>query len=150
MENNENKSICHSCGGACCRNMGCHISPRDLPEISVDYILNMLKTGNYSIDYWEGDVFEKERGQTYYLRMRNVGSNIVDPSWGGKPCVMFSPEIGCKLSWENRPRGGKALIPQKDFNCSKTTYSKKDCVIEWYEFQNILDKVVREVYSWDD
>ena len=143
MENNENKTICSLCAGKCCKNMGCHLAPEDVNEISVKEILSLINTENYSIDYWEGDVFNKKRGVTYYLRMRNLNSPIIDPSWGGKPCAMFSISTGCKLNWENRPMGGKGLIPKKDEKSPcRTIYSKEQCCKDWYKYQDIFDEVI--------
>jgi hypothetical protein len=146
MNNNENKSLCSLCNGKCCQQMGCHLSPEDLSEISVESITELLKTGNYSIDWWEGDIFNKDRDRSYYIRTRNVNSSVLDPSWGGKPCVLFVSRKGCSLSWENRPKGGKGVIPQDNFEC-KTVYSKPDSVRDWYQYQNILDEVVEWYYD---
>jgi Fe-S-cluster containining protein len=141
--NNENKTICSSCGGKCCKNMGCHYSPDDVGEITIESIQSLLNTGNVSIDWWEGDVLEKERGQVYYLRVRNVNEGILDPSWGGVPCKLLT-KSGCSLSWKNRPKGGRGVIPIEGGNC-QTEYSKKQCAIDWYPYQNTLDSVVDSI-----
>jgi len=81
--NNENKEVCSNCGGQCCKSMGCQFSPRDFKEITFEVLRQEINKGNISIDWWEGDVFDNdERGRTYYLRMRNKNSDIVNPSWG--------------------------------------------------------------------
>ncbi|MFZ2992457.1 MAG: hypothetical protein WA061_01965 [Microgenomates group bacterium] len=144
MKNNENKTICSKCNGECCRGMGCHFSPEDIGKISVESIMNVLDSGNVSIDWWEGDIFGKDRNRVFFLRMRNVNSGIIDASWGGKACVLFVDGKGCPLSFEKRPKGGKGVVPKENGKCT-TVYSKPDCVKEWYEYQDIMDLVYEKL-----
>jgi hypothetical protein len=142
LVNNENKVICSACNGKCCRNMGCHCSPEDIGEITFETILEFINTGNFSIDWWEGDVLDKNRDKTYYLRARNIDAGTIDPSWGGR-CKLLTP-TGCLLPFEKRPKGGRAVTPVKTFDC-KGDYSKKECCVDWYPYQNILDEVVDHI-----
>jgi hypothetical protein len=141
-ENNENKTICSACGGRCCNTMGCHYSPDDIGEIRVDNIMSHLNTGNVSIDWWEGDVFEKDRSHVYYLRARHKHAGILDGSWGGR-CRLLTEE-GCSLPFEKRPKGGRAVIPAEDFKC-KGLYSKRQCCEDWYKYQDVLDNIVKNL-----
>jgi len=139
--NNENFNLCSKCQGKCCKNMGCHYSPRDFKQIDVKTLKKLIDEGNTSIDWWEGDIFDKDdkgRDRTYYLRMRNKNSKIIDPSWGGE-CILLTEE-GCSLSFYNRPMGGRGLIPNEK-DCIDE-YSKEDCCKEWYPYQNILEFLV--------
>ncbi|MDO4282176.1 MAG: hypothetical protein Q4D02_00945 [Clostridia bacterium] len=147
MKNNENKSICSICGGRCCKSMGCHLSPEDVfrgEEPNVMSILKLLKTGYFSVDWWEGDPRAEISEDmalyiTMFIRVMNVNGKVIDPSWGGK-CKLLTSH-GCALSFEQRPKGGKALIPQADFNC-QSSYDKKEAAIEWVPYQDLISRAL--------
>jgi hypothetical protein len=61
----ENKELCRKCGGVCCKNMACHFSPDDFPEITFNALKAEIEKGHISIDCWEGDIDEKKN---YYGR----------------------------------------------------------------------------------
>lgn len=132
---------CGICRGACCRHMGCHFSPRDFSDISFESLKAEIETKQYiSIDWWEGD-----DGPEYYLRVRNIGGNIVDPSWGGV-CVLLTDD-GCPLPFEERPLGARALKPKDTYNSScESYYTKEDCKNEWKQYTDILKELVD--YFW--
>lgn len=139
MKCNEDINICKSCGGMCCKTMGCHFSPKDFDTISVEYLKNMINRGYISIDWWDGDVDELDKYErVYFLRMRNKNGNIVDPSWGGQ-CILWTEE-GCPFDWFHRPMGGKALVPNKNRWC-ETLYSKENCVRDWRKYWDILNEL---------
>lgn len=139
MKNNENKEICSKCKGRCCKNMGCHYSPRDFEKIEFEYLKNRIEKENISIDWWDGDILSiNEYSRVYYLRCRNIDSEIVNPSWGGQ-CMNLT-DNGCNLSFKDRPLGGKMVIPQESYNCINE-YSKEDCVKEWRAYHSVLDKL---------
>ncbi len=139
----ENKEICSICEGTCCKRMGCHFSPNDFKDLSFEGLKNEIDKGYISIDWWEGNPFcdTRDISHAYFLRIKNVGGNIIDPSWGGRCCLLT--DTGCPLSYNERPKGGRELIPKKtiDGDCL-ITYSKIDCAIEWYKYNDILDKLV--------
>ena len=137
FKNNES-SICSECKGQCCKRMGCHYSPDDFKEITFEILKELIDKGNTSIDWWEGDVLDKDRERTYYLRVRNKNSDIVDPAWIGE-CSLLT-NSGCSLLFESRPKGGRSVIPQKDFECT-SEYLKDTCCKEWYPYQHILDNL---------
>jgi len=139
QDNNENIELCAKCKGYCCKSLGCHFSPRDFEDISFETLKKIIKKGHISIDWWDGDVFDKNRDRTLYLRIRNKNASIVDPSWGGE-CMLLT-EHGCSLSFNERPMGGRGLIP--GVNECIVKYSKEDCCKEWYEYQNLLEKLVK-------
>lgn len=129
---------CNICRGACCKHMGCHFSPRDFKEISFESLKAEIETKGYiSIDWWEN----WEDGPEYFLRMRNVGGDIIDPSWGGV-CVLLT-ENGCPLSFEERPLGARALQPRFTYDgpC-ESYYTKEDCKNEWKQYSDILRELV--------
>lgn len=125
-------AMCKKCGGACCKQMGCHYSPSDFSEITYESLMAEIKKGHISIDWWEGECDE------YFLRIRNVERQVVDPSWGGT-CSLLSKN-GCVLKFEDRPLGARALEPKRDrygFQCVQH-YTKEDCKNEWAAHNNIL------------
>ena len=142
----ENKELCSKCKGVCCKRAGCHLSPDDVIKLKGSItrigLYELLKTGNYSIDWWDGFEVKKDNfhGKGYYLRMRHVGANIIDPSWGGV-CVLLT-DNGCPLSYDNRPKSGRLLVPDKNYNCI-TPYSKYDSVCDWYKYWKILNELVK-------
>lgn len=138
----ENKELCNLCEGACCKSMGCHYSPQDFKEISFESLKVEIDKGYISIDWWEGNPFDDldySIDQAYFLRVRNINSEVVDPSWGGV-CSLLT-DNGCTLSYEERPKGGRELIPVAgNINCI-ANYSKQDCAKEWYKHDDILTQL---------
>lgn len=148
MKNNiptfEPNDSCKKCEGACCKQMGCHFSPKDFDEISFESLKSEIDKGVISIDWWE----EQDGGCSYFLRMRNVGAPIVDPSWGGR-CILLT-ETGCPLPFEKRPLGARALIPKRavptgiyifDGICH-SYYDKEQCKNDWLKYDDILRQLV--------
>lgn len=133
---NCNNETCSKCAGACCKNMGCHISPNDLKEVTKDSIMKLLSSDVVSIDRWEDD------DPIYYLRIRNSNSKIIDYSWGGRCSILA--DNGCLLEYKYRPRGARELVPHTSHLCNGR-YNKWDCVQEWKQFQKILKKVLKEI-----
>ena len=139
-KNKVNSHICKACGGDCCNSMGCHIAPDDLMSLNIsDIILFIDESGCISIDWWEGNPITEEytNKRAYFLRIRNKGANVIDPSWGGKCCLL--EKSGCKLPFEYRPKGARELIPRID-ECEQN-YTKQQCVIDWLQYNDLLEQV---------
>jgi hypothetical protein len=140
-------AICKKCGGECCKNMGCHFSPDDFQDLSYESLKKEIQHGNISIDYWHGDINEKKNclSRTYYLRMKNKGAKIVDPSWGGQ-CNIWNPTTGCPLPFEKRPKGARLLIPfspsEAKYRC-EAEYTKEMCVTDWRKHHETLKKLAK-------
>lgn len=141
----ENKQLCARCKGQCCKRCGCHYSPEDFKEITFDALANEIDKGHISIDWWDGSPFENANesknniSQAYFLRIRNVGASIIDPSWGGV-CSLLT-DIGCPLSYEERPKGARELIPEEYKSCH-SNYTKQQACQEWYKYDDILQQLV--------
>ncbi len=75
------------------------------------------------------------------MRARHKGGNPIDAYTRSGPCVNWTPEDGCKFSWEDRPAGGRGLIPQENKRCSKSTFDKVPGVISWIPFSDLLESV---------
>lgn len=141
--NRINSGLCKKCAGRCCSNLGCHISPDDLKEITIDSIINLIDESNViSIDWWEGDpVTEDATGdRVYFLRIKNEDAKTIDPAFGGHRCGILT-ENGCPLPFSYRPKGARDLIPVPgDCEC-KDQYSKQQCCIDWMKHQDVLSAV---------
>lgn len=132
--------LCKKCKGACCKRMGCEISPSQIKGLSKDnsaekqnteIILKVLKTGIISVDWWIA------QDREYYLRMRNVDANVIDPSFGGQ-CMCLS-ETGCMLEDKFRPMTGLDLCcVERDGKFyadeNQCRYDKEGCKNEWLEY----------------
>ena len=140
----ENIEVCKRCGGGCCKAMGCHISPFDLKTISIESIISLIEeSGCISIDWWEGDPVNKvqDGSRVYYLRIKNSNSEVVDPSFGGKCSILT--DTGCPIPFEYRPKGARDLIPCDGEQECYVVYSKEQCAIDWYDYQDIMEKVYK-------
>jgi hypothetical protein len=141
----ENCSICKECGGKCCNCMGCHISPFDLKEINKESIIALIDESQcISIDWWEGNpaTGESNGSKSFYLRIRNKDATVIDPAFGGHPCILLT-DTGCPLCYKYRPKGARDLIPNATDECD-ALYEKQQCAIDWMPYSDIM----REVYNY--
>lgn len=162
IANNENP-VCRKCGGDCCKTMGCEISPGDVikwkGEISEQTIIELLNTGYISIDWWEGDprpirdipydeLDTCDYRDGHYLRMRHINGRAIDPSYGGI-CVALTKH-GCKLSLDQRPYGGRALVPNvlSPGHCT-SGWGKREAAIAWLPWNDLLEHV-KDIYREDN
>lgn len=140
---NENSHICSECGGRCCNNLGCHISPNDLKEITKESIISLIdESGCISIDYWEGnpETEEYDGNRCYYLRIKNENAKVIDAAFVQNSCSILTDK-GCPLSFEYRPKGARDLIPAYGNIDCKDTYSKQQCCIDWMKHQSVMNEV---------
>lgn len=132
---NVNPKICSQCGGACCKRCGCHYSPDDFEEISFEYLKTKIEKGYISIEYIDAEMILQATG-VYILRIRNQDAPIVDNTLRRTPCILLT-ESGCKLDYDNRPAGGKLLVPHPNGKCQQN-YHIEDCCHEWRPHQKVL------------
>lgn len=143
--------MCATCG-KCCRRMPGQFLPDDLGqtvEERQDKALQLLKSGDYSIDWYEGDprLFSQKLGddlrdRVYYLRpsTKRAHGIIFDPSWGGE-CVLLGSN-GCTLKREDRPTICKALVPSEK-GCNGM--SKQECALLWLDDSEWLGQLGEEL-----
>lgn len=159
-----NKSMCALCGGQCCQNMAGSYAPEDFKqEITTDFIVSLLLTGKFAIDWWELDArYDKKKwdyknmlSRTCYLRPRHIKEDAVKGSWGGV-CVNWKKESGCTLPKSDRPYGCRKLIPKLiggvDTHCTynkKDKAGKRDIAIKWIPYQNILEEAIQKYYKME-
>ena len=140
---NTKPELCKKCGGRCCIKCGCYYSPEDFGKITYQKLKKEISKGNIKIQYIHGKYLDSKKG-VFILRVKNVGEAAVGKNLKSK-CVFLTKE-GCKLSFEDRPAGGKLLIPFIDDNgivrCYNS-YSLYDCCKEWHTYRRIVKKLVR-------
>ena len=142
----EDNDICRECGGFCCKKSVCDYSPKDFDDLSINKLHEKLLEGNISIiSYLE---FKRSgNGKLYaepflYLRARNVDRDVVDLVSYKKRCSMLK-EDGCSYSFEERPFGGRNLIPGKS-RCIPEI-DPYDIVMEWGRYQKVLHRLVKRI-----
>jgi len=124
-------SLCTECGGKCCKHYSGILWPSDIVPLEAETIAEMLKSGNYVIDWYEGGnrfLRPKHKADPY-----NRG--IYEPSWGGE-CI-FLTETGCSLEWDKRPLMCRAVKPSKG-KCDSNTGGKKGASRAWQDYQEMI------------
>ena len=143
-------SLCRECNGRCCKGMPGAMSPIDVHPLTKGRIVEMLLSGQYAIDYWEGDPREgeDEMSVAYFIRPAVAGCDkLVDASWGG-PCGLFVDGTGCSLSYEDRPQACRSLQADEDGHCRCEHNIKQQIAIDWLPYNDMIDaciKTVREI-----
>lgn len=149
-----NYKLCAACGGDCCQRMAGQYVPEDFKqEITAEFILSILQTGKFAIDWWEGD------DQPHYIRPRHVGEPAVKGSWGGV-CVNWSKESGCSLSEEDRPTGCKKLVPKvvgtgelKEYRCNykkSDKLGKYEMAVRWKPYQKEIFDAIDQYRQYEN
>lgn len=152
MEKYEDKELCKTCG-KCCLKCGCDYIPEDFENLGVNYIYDKLMEGKISIVSCLS--FEKVKDKIVmvpflYLRARNRNRDIVDLVSLKTTCSLLKKD-GCPYTYENRPSGGKNLVPVPDGRC----YPKvplEELAWKWEPYQKMLARLVKRIsgYSVDD
>ena len=153
IKNNENAEICAECGGWCCKQMPGIFTPKQIGAPNKkklrENLLTLLKTGKYSIDWWEGDPREDidEINRVYFFRpaTKRALGRVQDASWGGE-CALLT-DSGCELSWKERPDECKYIIPISAGHCErhKKARIKKQLCIDWLEYNDVIESVLEEL-----
>ena len=167
IEKIENKILCSQCKGKCCQRHACECLPYDF-NFDVDLIEKALESGKYSID------FERKSSQSFisranksitlnlysilcsqeeclYIRPRNKNRPIVDILHSKEdegPCVFWSLEKGCELSYEQRPTMGKVLLPLPDNNCVHL-FSRGVLIEEWKPYTKEIFELAKKFFDED-
>ena len=165
-------SFCEQCGGLCCQNDGCITSPDDF-DGDVSKMRRAIESGCYSIDLFmekyssyviKGNeiklIIDKalaNPNETFFIRARNVKRPIVDVYHGpgNGPCCMWQPGKGCKLSYEQRPKFGRSLLPSPipliitcmDYYTVYKDGMETQILREWKPFSGILAKWAKELFD---
>jgi len=138
----ENTGICTTCGGKCCNEMpgACFPSDFGLPG-DLTKLNKALKSGKYTIDWWEGDPRsdKHEFNRGYFVRPAIKGKLGIrhDPSWGGVCCLLENN--ACILSPDERPLNCQKLEPVSNGSCiTHDDCDKQKAAIAWIPYYEIL------------
>jgi len=142
-----NIELCKECGGSCCKRMPGGCFPEDFGKPLLKNLIEAFKSGNWAIDWWEGDPTEKnELEKAYYIRPKIKGAdNLFDPTFGGE-CV-FLNDKGCELLPEERPLSCRMLEPKpKVENCIHHLGNEKQkAALAWLPFTDMILEAARKV-----
>lgn len=140
----ENRSICAKCGGLCCKRSGCSYYVSDIKEMTVEYIIKMLDSGQTSV---AGNILFKKNneGKIYseyylFLRTRNINREAIDLYSLNTACALLK-EDGCPFTFAERPSSAKMLKPKRNHKCQNKGDNKKE-LDNWLRVQDILEEVV--------
>lgn len=131
----ENAELCKQCGGECCKGMPGICSPEDV----TGKVLELLRTGRYCMDWWEGGENRNDglENEVYYLRPSTLDEvrrgQYRHGSWGGR-CT-FHGVNGCELRPDERPYGCRMLEPKPNKLCVNHSEGKEAEVKAWIPFQ---------------
>ena len=141
----EDINVCKQCGGRCCKKCGCDYSALDFEDLSYNAICELLSKGKVSIVSMVS--FNKlSNGKTLanlflYLRARNVDRDVIDLISVKTRCSQLT-DSGCSYTYDDRPSGGKNLVPVPNGKCYPADDQFK-LVETWAPYQNVLRKVVK-------
>lgn len=139
--------ICTKCAGVCCQRYSGAYHPDDLQPLTVQSLAARFATGNYAIDWWEGDPRENcdKLDRATYIRPAHVDAKTLqDPSWGGV-CSLWSAK-GCRLAHDLRPKQCRDLKPIADGSCTDG-FSKQAAAVAWLPFQQMIEDAARAAES---
>lgn len=134
MKKYENKSLCTKCGGQCCKNDPCFFMPEDFDDLSVDGLLRELKDKDYLCILLD---------KVPRITMRSSKwAKIVDPLLTDKTnvCMLLTP-TGCPFSYDERPTGGKMLVPDPN-GCCTSKITLDNIRLAWAPYMPVLLQVI--------
>lgn len=138
----ENKEICRKCGGTCCKETGCYYSSEDLKVVDARSVIDLLDKGYTSI---VSDVFIMRNNPILLsLRARNRNAGKIDLVSCSSWCTALT-DTGCIYSFEDRPSGGRYLIPYENGRCCYNQPKLIDIADSWQPYQQMLKRVCEEV-----
>lgn len=141
-----NTNLCSECGGKCCKIAGgCSYTTDDFKDLSFNNLYNILLEGKVSITaQMKIDVLPNGKKcitPFLTLRVRNIDRPIVDLLSTKTPCTQLG-ETGCNYDYENRPTGGKNLVPAP--NCECQPLIDIDVLLkDWENYQKVLSRLVK-------
>ncbi len=162
-----NAKLCSACKGECCKTYPGISTPEDWCSPVDEAVLQKklteaLKSGLWTIDWWEGDprvdtvgMNEEERdahyndpnriAPGYFIRpaMKNAVGKLKHAPWGGGECALLG-ETGCSLPFKKRPIECRLLIPLGHPNCTYadgqdgTVVGKRALAVKWIPYHKVI------------
>lgn len=136
------KTVCATCGGHCCKTMGCSLAAGDLlrylgrDTLDRQRLLKALEEHHLAIDRMSGP-----EGYWYFLRMQNKCFTFIGVDAFGE-CYALG-ENGCQLTEEERPWGGRSLEAVQP-GCCVQHYTKDQMQADWRPYRRLLQSVWEE------
>lgn len=147
-----NKEICTHCGGRCCLNAPCHFSPSDFEDLSYSGLKRVIKEKGYisivKIDMFDYDYYKEFSDQFYHyvLRIKRHGDPVafkMEKNNKNPFVCMLLTKKGCKLKFEERPKGARMLVPRESRKCLQL-YNLEECMRDWKDYT----KTLRALYKY--
>lgn len=141
--------LCGSCKDRCCDLLPGETHPVDWgapDQVRMkERLLVALRSGEWALDYWEGNVKKGQTTTSYYVRpaTKDKKGKLIDPSWGGT-CILLG-EQGCGLAHDDRPTACRSLEPKENRPCKSHTKGKEEAAILWLEHKDLLAEVIEEL-----
>ena len=145
-------SECVTCRGTCCKQCPGAVFPQDCGPDIESGLREMMRSGRYTFDYWEGAFNEglDKKGETsYFVRPRvptDEPDRIINGAWGGR-CT-FLTDTGCELPFEKRPTNCKMLKPRarRGDTCDIDGHirPKEEAIKAWRKHGDIVAKIIKE------
>lgn len=154
MADYENASICAKCAGLCCKAYPGSTHPADFDKVTYSSLVELLRSGLWAIDWWEGDA--RENGgrlpRTEYIRpaIKGEEDRIFHGAWGGE-CV-FLTGSGCKLALADRPTTCRTMEPTEERSCidhspGEGRNAKQRAALAWLPYRRILLRAGHKVMA---
>lgn len=152
ITNNEDFSVCGTCGGDCCLTRpGIDAPARFLAAPNpAEELTRLLASGLWVLDTHYGVPYDPAKGETgdpdriiLYprpaTRQEQAAGSLHAVSGAGE-CVLLG-DNGCTLPFAERPRACQALEPAADFACT-SSWSRFDAAREWMHHQDLVTKAL--------
>lgn len=151
-QRHENVEICKKCGGKCCLHAPCHWSPDDIGEITYKNLKKILRKKKYisilrlrsRICEASLEEFSVDGPYFYVLRTRTMDTGIAAAAGFIEEddyCMLLGKN-GCAISYDERPKGARDLIPNDNGRCEQL-YGMDECLKDWKEHQDVLKKLYK-------
>ena len=131
----ENQSLCTKCQGQCCKKGPCFFMPEDFSDLSFAGLFKELQEKDYLCILYS--VIPR-----ISMRSKNWPKVVTASMTKGKnPCMVLTP-TGCPYSYEDRPTGGKMLIPDPNLKECKSKLTLLDIDAAWVPYSDILEDLI--------
>ncbi len=128
----ENQSLCSACGGYCCKQSPCFFMPEDFPDLSLEGLLKEFREKDYLCIILDEVAYISMRTEHWKSVVRLFEKRV------SGPCVLLTP-TGCKFSYDERPTGGKLLIP--DYGRCYLKLDAKSFIKAWKPYSEVLHQL---------
>lgn len=142
---------CVKCGGRCCKNFPCALSPKQVEKIlkapiTKKRLRKLLNSGKYSLDYY----FTDGRHDAYFIRYKSKHAFVADEYYNGAGCINLTSS-GCRLKFEERGIDAQLLHPVFDdpdkhsYHCDSSV-NKAGMGVLWLPYRKMLEQLWLEFF----